>query len=90
MYAASPEWEGIQLSVAPHVDVDEVLDLLRVLSDAASLSPRYIELFWRKLEFDTTIILLQQSAAYLADYLHPANLGFFWHCPRLLAHTRRR
>ena len=60
-FAASAEFQDFQTSVATHIDVDEVLDFLRQLCDAASLSTQYIQLFWQKIEFPSIILMLNKA-----------------------------
>jgi hypothetical protein len=61
LFAASPEYEKIQSSVGPYIDVDEILDFLRQICDAASLSPQHIKLFWQKMDISTTLVLLSKA-----------------------------
>lgn len=60
-YAASPEFENAKENIIPHIDVAEILDYLRELCDAASLSPQHIESFWRKRKFDSTLVVLNKT-----------------------------
>ena len=60
-FAASAEFQDFQSSVAAHLDVDEVLEFVRELCDAASLSSQYIQLFWQKMEFPSTILMLNKA-----------------------------
>lgn len=61
LYAASPEFEKVKENIVPHIDVDEILEFLRDLCDAASLSPHYIELFWREREFESALLMLNKA-----------------------------
>lgn len=61
LYAASPDFQEVQSDVAPHIDVDEVLDFVRELCDAASLSSNHIELFWQKADFESTLLMLNKA-----------------------------
>ena len=60
-YAGGDDFQKIESSVIPHIDVDEVLDFLRELCDAATLSNRYIELFWQRMELEPTLLMLNKA-----------------------------
>ena len=61
LYAASPDFEKVQSSAIPYIDIDEILDFLRELCDAASLSTVHIESFWQKMDFDSTLLMLNKA-----------------------------
>ena len=60
-YVAGDDFPKVESSVMPHIDVDEVLELLRELCDAASLSNHYIELFWQKMSQEPTLLMLNKA-----------------------------
>ncbi|KAK3715760.1 hypothetical protein LTR37_006985 [Vermiconidia calcicola] len=60
-YASSTEYLSMQTDVAAHIDVDEMLDFLKQLCDAASLSAQYIEPFWRHVEFTSMLGMLNKA-----------------------------
>ena len=60
-FAASADFQTFQSSVATHIDVDEMLDFLRQLCDAASLSSSYTELFWQRMDFTSMLVMLNKA-----------------------------
>jgi hypothetical protein len=60
-YATSPEYTAVQTKIAPHIDVDEVLEFLKRLCDAATLSPEAIQLFWRRINFESVLLWLSKA-----------------------------
>ncbi|KAF2479560.1 hypothetical protein BDY17DRAFT_304195 [Neohortaea acidophila] len=60
-YADSEEYKKIELNIGQHIHVDEVMDCLSCLCDAASLQPDSSAEFWRTVEFTFMLQMLHKS-----------------------------
>lgn len=60
-YATSAEYRDIVDNVIPHFDLDEVLDMLQIFCDAASLNEETLDQFWRLVEFTPMVVLLNKA-----------------------------
>ncbi|KAK3057229.1 hypothetical protein LTR09_002268 [Extremus antarcticus] len=60
-FASGAEYAHTQANVAPYIDVDEILEFLKELCDAASLSSENIQVYWRTVDFKSLLLMLNRA-----------------------------
>lgn len=60
-FASAEEHASFQANVEPYVDVDEMLDFLKQLCNAASLSSETAALFWRTVSPNSLLLMINKA-----------------------------
>jgi hypothetical protein len=60
-YTTSEEYEEVQTNVLPYIDVDEILEFLQQLCDAASLSKEDNSRFWHTVDFTSMMLMMNKA-----------------------------
>lgn len=60
-FTTTPEYQSAQTQINPYIDVDDILDFLKRLCDAATLSPDNIQRLWRTMGFRSMLVMMHKA-----------------------------